>query len=198
MGHAGVTQGHRLQKRRTAAGKAPTRQRTVVGYVVRPPSSLVLAHQYTQGSSKAVSSKSRPLSPETSSSRKRTTAYLAAVPIQGRASGLSRPLNLRERARARRLAYDWLLGTGRRPPSRGARPYSLSLLYSCRRGRFDAWELGGRGLCQILSSDWLSRSSTAATRERTLSFPHAQFVRLSLRQVREAAAGVRRVRADSR
>lgn len=39
------------------------------GFVAGPSSSPALAHQRTQGSSKAVSSKSRPLCPETSSSR---------------------------------------------------------------------------------------------------------------------------------
>lgn len=91
-----------------------------------------------------------PCAPRPAAPRRGAAAYLAAAPtadsIQGRASDLSRPLNSKERARARRLACDWLLGRGRRRQSRGAR---VNLPFPSRsesgRGRSDAWELGGGG-----------------------------------------------------
>lgn len=60
---------------------------------------------------------------------------------------LSRPLNSRERARARRLGCDWMIGRGQRRPSRGARVhFPRPAPSSHQRGRCDArgsWGEGG-------------------------------------------------------
>lgn len=141
-----------------------------------------------------------PCAPRPAAPRRGAAAYLAAAPtadsIQGRASDLSRPLNSEERARARRLACDWLLGRGWRRQSRGAR-VNLPLPFPQRERKREVRRLGtgrGRDCCQTLSSDWLSGNLTAVTRERGLSFSHAQLVRMSLRRERETTTGVRRVR----
>lgn len=115
-----------------------------------------------QGSAKTVSSKSRPPSPTTGSSPQ------ACGRLPGRRSHcrfnsgsgelLSRPLNSRDRARARRLACDWLLGRGRRRPRRGAR-VDLPLPFPQFMQKRAVRRLGTgrrRGCRQVLSSDWLS------------------------------------------
>lgn len=114
---------------------------------------------------------------------------------QGRTSGLSRPLNSRERARARHLARDWLFVRGRRrpiPDARFGRPFPSRP--SRQRGRSDAWELGGGG-ASVKSSGLIGSLGTYRCHpERSLRLPHAQLVRMSLGQVREAATRVLRVR----
>lgn len=114
---------------------------------------------------------------------------------QGRASGLSRPLNSRERARARHLACDWLFEKGRRRPNRDApvgRPFPFPPLAPMRVVR----RLGnGRGGASIKSSVLIGSLGTyGRNAKRSLRLPHAQLVRMSLVQVREAAAGVLRMR----
>ena len=112
-------------------------------------SSPALTHQHTQGSAGSVSSTSRPLSPATGSSQQaggHLPGRRSHCRCQGRALGLSRPLNLRERARARRLGRDWLLGRGRRRPCSGER-FGFPFLSpsSHQRRRSAAGETRGAG-----------------------------------------------------
>lgn len=148
-----------------------------------------LARQHTQGSSKAVSSKSRPsCPPRPAAPCRRAAAYLAADSIQRRASGLSRPLNFRERARARRLAGDWPLGRGRRHGAAARAATSpFPPLSSRGRRRSNAWELV-RGVVIVKPSRLIG--SLPALPGRGLNFPHAQLVRRRL----GASAEARRMR----
>lgn len=113
------------------------------GCGVWPSSPWPLAPQHAQGSSKAVSSEARPpCPPRPAAPCRRTAAYLAADSIQRRASDLSRPLNFRERARARRLAGDWPLGRGRRHRAAARAATSPFPSRSSRGKRWSyAWEL---------------------------------------------------------
>lgn len=120
------------------------------------------AQEHTQGSAKTVSSKSRPPSPTTGSSPQaggRLPARRSHCRFNsGSGELLSRPLNSRDRARARRLACDWLLGRGRRRPRRGARvDLPLPFPQFVQKGAVRRLGTGRRrGRRQVLSSDWLS------------------------------------------
>lgn len=110
---------------------------------------------------------------------------------QSRPSGPSRPLNSGGRARVRRLSRDWLPGKGRRRLS-GVRA-SDTHLPARQRGRFDARGVGGGATVKIYPLIG-SLGIYCCTRERSPSFSHAQLMRMSLRQVRDTAVSVPRVR----